>query len=342
MTPDEDEQTKTIEAPSDARRHPAAREIEQLRAALTGLGDEIRSQQRRALRSGEEVGGGSKWGTLFDELRRRVGTLGMVERDPSVDDFGMDASYLERLSPLFNFLYENYWRVDLSGDESLPSKGPVLFVANRSGILPWDGMMLSHAIDRSPVQLERPRFLVEDQLLRLPFAQAQLARVGGIRACRENLDQLISRGHSVIAFPEGARGAARSFRDRYQVGRFGRGGAIRAAIENRIPLVPVGIVGAEEAYPRLGDTATLGRLAARDLGLPVLPITPTFPLLGPLGLLPLPSKWVITIGNPNSLLELERNGASDDVSVSHLTEALREEVQQLVERGLDARSSTWL
>ncbi len=342
MTPDEDERIKSNPVPADERTQRAARQIDQLREALSGLGDEIRSQQRRALRDEGEAGGGSEWGTLFDELRRRVGTFGMVERDPSVDDFGMEASFVERLSPLFDFLYEKYWRVDLTGDESLPSKGPVLFVANRSGLLPWDGMMLSHAIDRSPAQLERPRFLVEDDLLRLPFAQAQLARVGGIRACRENLDQLIARGHSVIAFPEGARGAARSFRDRYQVGRFGRGGAIRAAIENRIPLVPVGIVGAEEAYPRLGDTATLGRLASRDLGLPVLPITPTFPLLGPLGLLPLPSKWVITIGDPISLLELEPDTASDTVSVSHLTEALREEVQQLVARGLDARTSTWL
>jgi 1-acyl-sn-glycerol-3-phosphate acyltransferase len=316
--------------------------MERLRTALTGLGDEIRSQQRRALDSQQEPSTGTEWGSLFDELRRRVGTLGMAERDPTVDDFGMEAGFVERLNPLLDFLYERYWRVDLSGEHHLPAKGPVLFVANRSGLLPWDGMMLSHAIARPPAHLERPRFLVEDDLLRLPFAQAQLARVGAVRACRENLDQLISRGHSVIAFPEGARGAARSFRDRYQVGRFGRGGAIRAAIEDRIPLIPVGIVGAEEAYPRLGDTAALGRLASLDLGLPVLPITPTFPLLGPLGLLPLPSKWVITIGKPISLLDLDPSSANDDVAVSHLTEALREKVQRLVEQGLDARTSTWL
>ncbi|MCH7598615.1 MAG: acyltransferase family protein [Myxococcales bacterium] len=340
MTPDDSARPTGFQR--DERSQHAAPQIEQLRKALTGLGDEIRSQQRRAPDPQRKAGSGTEWGALFDELRRWVGILGMVEQYPGVDDFGMEADYLKRLQPLFDFLYERYWRVQLTGDESLPSKGPVLFVSNRSGLLPWDGMMLSHAIDRSPVQLERPRFLVEDELLRLPFAQAQLARVGGVRACRENLDQLISRGHSVVVFPEGARGAARSFRDRYQVGRFGRGGAIRAAIENRIPLVPVGIVGAEEAYPRLGDTSTLGRLASRDLGLPVLPITPTFPLLGPLGLLPLPSKWVITIGEPISLLELEPDAANDDVSVSHLTEALREEVQRLVERGLEARSSTWL
>lgn len=337
------EETKSLtDVHPEQQRHFAARQIEQLRQALSGLENEIRTQQRRALHSKRESGGGTEWGTLFDELRRRIGTLGMVERNPAVDDFGMEADFVERLEPLFDFLYERYWRVELRGEDSLPSEGPVLFVANRSGVLPWDGMMLSHAIGRCSGTFERPRFLVEDALLRLPFAQSQLARVGGVRACRENLDQLILRGHSVIAFPEGARGAARSFRDRYQVGRFGRGGAIRAAIQDRIPLVPVGIVGAEEAYPRLGDTATLGRLVSRDLGLPALPITPTFPLLGPLGLLPLPSKWVITIGEPISLLELERCAADDDVAVSRLTQALREEVQRLVEQGLDARSSTWL
>ncbi len=326
----------------DARSQPAGIELAQVREAFSGLKEEIRSQQRRALKPHHDSSPGSGWASLFDELRYRVGTLGMVEREPSVDDFGTQADFIERLEPLFDFLYERYWRVDLSGDELLPDEGPVLFVANRSGVLPWDGMMLSHAIARCRSRISRPRFLVEDALLRLPFAQAQLARVGGVRACRENLDQLVSRGHSVIAFPEGARGASRSFRDRYQVGRFGRGGVIRAAIEDRIPLVPVGIVGAEEAYPRLGDTATLAKLASRDLGLPVLPITPTFPLLGPLGLLPLPSKWVIRFGEPVSLLDLEPGAAGDDVAVSHLTESLREQVQQLVELGLDARSSTWL
>lgn len=325
----------------DLRIPAVAEEVEQLSEALSGLLSEIRAQQRRALKPRRETSTGIGWGALFDELRRRVGTLGMVEREPGVDDFGMQADFVVRLQPLLDFLYERYWRVDLSGDEALPSKGPVLFVANRSGVLPWDGMMLSHAIARCPGQIERPRFLVEDALLRLPFAQAQLARVGGVRACRENLAQLIARGHSVIAFPEGERGALRSFRDRYQVGSFADGAVIRVAMEDRIPLVPVGIVGAEEAYPRLGDTATLSKLLSRDLGIPVLPITPTFPLLGPLGLLPLPAKWVIRVGEPVAPPDLGPTAADDDSAVPQLAEALREQVQQLVEQALDARSSTW-
>jgi 1-acyl-sn-glycerol-3-phosphate acyltransferase len=319
----------------------ALRELEPLRDALSGLSEEIRAQQRRALKPQRESGAGIEWDALFDELRRRVGTLGMVERDPAVDDFGMQADFVERLTPLLEFLYERYWRVDFLGENSLPSRGPVLFVANRSGVLSWDGMMLSHAIDRCDGQLGRPRFLVEDALLRLPFAQAQLARVGGVRACRENVEQLISRGHSVIAFPEGERVASRSFRQRYQVADFASGDQIAAAIEAQIPLVPVGIVGAEEAYPRLGDISTLAKLVSRELKLPALPITPIFPLLGPLGLLPLPSKWVIALGDPISASELGAVGGDESLAGSRPGEVLRGEVRRLVERALDARSSSW-
>ena len=106
--------------------------------------------------------------------------------------------------------------------------------------------------------------------------------------------------------------------------------------------MPVGIVGAEEAYPRLGDTEMLSRLMSVNVGLPVLPVTPTFPLLGPLGLLPLPSKWAICLGEPISLRDLERDTASNQVEVARLTEGLRAKVQALVKQGLETRSSTWL
>lgn len=306
-------------------------DLAELRSALRGLSREIRSQQRRALKPRREAAPGRDGTRLFDELRRRIGSLGMSERNPSVDDFGLQPDFVDRLLPLLDFLYERYWRVELLGEAHLPVRGPVLFVANRAGIVPWDGMMLSHAVDRCSDTLDRPRFLVEDEVLRIPFAQAQLARVGGVRACAENFEDLVDRGHSVIGFPEGARGVLHSFRDRYQVGRFERGEVVEAALRREVPIVPVGIVGAEEAVPRLGDTRTLSKLASRDLGLPILPITPTFPLLGPLGLLPLPSRWVIHFGRP--VVETEP---------ARLLDHLRVELQYLVERGLDARTSIWL
>ena len=159
----------------------------------------------------------------------------------------------------------------------------------------------------------------------LPFAQPLLARFGGVRACRENTDRLLRRGRSVLAFPEGEKGAAKDFRQRYQLQRFGRGGAVRAALECKVPLVPVGIVGAEETHPILFKS----RLAGRAAGFPFLPVTPTFPLLGPLGLLPLPAKWSIEIGEPLDLDGSDDSAARDELYISRMNEQLRVRVRDL-------------
>jgi 1-acyl-sn-glycerol-3-phosphate acyltransferase len=326
-----------------AARDVEREDLEALREALDGLrceirqrfggaarGEAIRARAARALRS-------SGWDELFGELRRRFGTLGMVGRSGEVDEFGMDEVSLRRARLLLDFLFEHYWRVDLAGLEHLPEKGPCLIVANRAGLPPYDGLMLSHAIERLHASRERPRFFVADWLMTAPFVQATLARLGGVRACRENAARLLGAGHFVVVFPEGVKGAAKVFRERYQLKRFGRGGVIRVALETGAPLVPVGIVGAEEAHPILFKWQT----PARAVGLPFLPVTPTFPWLGPLGALPLPSKWVIRIGSPVSFSELAPDAASDELLLSRLTEELRSEIQALVRTGLDARESVW-
>jgi 1-acyl-sn-glycerol-3-phosphate acyltransferase len=170
-----------------------------------------------------------------------------------------------------------------------------------------------------------------------PFVQPVLARLGGVRACRENAARLLGAGAFVVVFPEGVKGAAKVFRERYQLKRFGRGGVIRVALESGAPLVPVGIVGAEEVHPVLFKW----RAPARPLGLPYLPVTPTLPMLGPVGVLPLPSKWVIRIGRPVAFGDLAPDAARDELLLSRLTEELRSEIQALVRVGLDARESIW-
>ena len=300
--------------------------LSRLRSASRGLASEIRSQQRRTLQPERESASGQEWGSLFDELRRRITSLGAPgEGAPEPGDFD------ERLLPLLDFLFDRYWRVELRSDWNLPARGPVLLVANRAGVLPRDGMMLSHAASRLFDDAARPRILVEEEVVRLPFAEAQFARVGGVPARLDQYEALANAGHSVVHFPEGARGVLHSFRERYRVGDFTRLEVIEAALARGVPIVPVGIVGAEEAAPRLGDARILSRLIAREVRVPVLPMTPTFPLLGPMGLLPLPSRWVIAIGAP------VEGGKAEAVA-----DRLRREVQALVERGLDARSSTWL
>ncbi len=306
-----------------------------LTQALAALRQEIRA--RFPGHGGDPAPADFDWDALYMNLRRRFGTFGMSERSGEVDEFGMDEVVLRRARPALDFLYDQYWRVSLSGIENLPASGPCLLVANHSGLLPYDGLMLAHGIERSHASHERPRFLAADWLITLPFVQSYLARLGGVRACRENAERLLESKRFLIAFPEGVKGAAKVFRERYRLKRLGRGGVLRVALETGAPLVPVGIVGAEEAHPILFKWTT----PARAMGLPFLPVTPTFPWLGPLGFLPLPTKWVIRIGEPLALGHLAPDASADELLISRLTEDLRIQIQKLVDVGLAERESVW-
>jgi 1-acyl-sn-glycerol-3-phosphate acyltransferase len=314
-------------------------EVAAVREALDSLRQEIR--ERFPAWTGDDLDGPAMepvdWNGAWDAVRRRVSTLGMSERSGEVDEFGMDEIVLRRARALFDLLYERYWRVHLAGMEHVPDAGPCLLVANHSGLLPYDGLMLSHAIYRKHPQRVYPRFFVADWLITLPFVQPYLARLGGVRACRENAERLLDSNHFVVVFPEGVKGAAKVFRERYRLQRFGRGGVVRVALEHGVPIVPIGIVGAEEAHPILFKWGT----PARAVGLPFLPVTPTFPLLGPLGLLPLPTKWVIRIGEPIPLEHLDRDAADDELLISRINEDLRTRIQSLVDTGLADRESVW-
>ena len=222
-------------------------DLEALQDALEELRREIRerfggrSELPEAPDHTEPVSGPA-WEEILGELRRRLSSFGMSERSGEVDEFGMDEVVLRRARPLFDFLYDRYWRVDLDGLSRLPAKGPCLLVANRSGLLPYDGLVISHAIERFHAPGQRPRFFVADWLMTLPFVQPYLARLGGVRACRENAERLLGAGHFVAVFPEGAKGATKVFAERYRLKRFGRGGVVRVALESGAPLVPVVLV----------------------------------------------------------------------------------------------------
>jgi 1-acyl-sn-glycerol-3-phosphate acyltransferase len=312
--------------------------------ALAGLRAEIRrrvapprEEEAEAAAPGEPGTPGFDWVALVEDLRRRLGQLGMRERSGEVDDFGLDPETIRSARPLLDFLRRRWWRVEVVGLEHVPDDRAVLFVANHSGLLPWDGLLLAETVAAAHGASRRPRFLIADWLITLPFVQPALAKLGGVRACRENAERLLESGCSVVAFPEGVKGAAKSFRDRYRLQRFGRGGAVRLALAADVPVVPVAIVGAEEAHPILFKVET----PARALGLPFLPVTPTFPWLGPLGALPLPSKWVISFGEPLGATPRGPEAASDDLLVARLTEELRSEVQRLVREALRIRQGVF-
>ena len=279
----------------------------------------------------------SPWLELLGVLRSQIQNLGMSERTGEIDALGMDPEALHRNASVLDFLVDHYWRVDLQGAHNLPDKGACLLVANHSGLLPWDGLVLAHLLGRGRDPLERPRFFVADWLMTLPFAMPILTRLGGVRACRENAEWLLRNDRCAIVFPEGAKGATKVFRERYQVQRFGRGGVVKVALQTGAPLIPVGVAGAEEAHPILFKSARAGR----PLGLPFLPVTPTFPLLGPVGAVPLPTKWAVCVGEPLVLPDNGAEAARDPLLISRLTEELRQSVQNLVHEALDARDGVW-
>jgi 1-acyl-sn-glycerol-3-phosphate acyltransferase len=306
-----------------------------LSRALEGLRRELRQRLEDAGAAASGAVSSDDLFELFNRVRKAANSFGMRDRSVDVDEFGLDPAAVERSRPLLDFLCERWWRVEVEGLEYLDSEEPALLVANHSGLLPYDGLVLAHVIERATGR--RPRFLVADWLVTLPFAQPRLARLGGVRACRENAQRLLRAGHSVIAFPEGAKGAAKVFADRYRVQRFGRGGVVRVALEERVPLVPVSVVGAEEAHPILFKLRTV----ARSVGLPFVPVTPTFPWLGPAGLLPLPSKWRLRIGAPMPTEGVGAESADDEVLISRMTEELRQRIQAMVDEDRRARAGVF-
>jgi 1-acyl-sn-glycerol-3-phosphate acyltransferase len=270
-------------------------------------------------------------GGVRDALRRTTRRLdGRYEED----DWGFDEEFVELVFPLFEFLYERWWRVQTSGIQHVPSHGRALLVSNHAGILPWDGTMISFAIQREHPLPRYPRFLVLNWAFDLPFVSVAMRKLGGVVASPYNALQLLERDDLVAVFPEGVKGAGKPFAERYRLQRFGRGGFVEIALRSRSPIVPVAVVGSEEIYPKLGESPTVGRL----IGAPYFPLTPIFPWLGPLGVVPLPSKWRIEFCEPIDTAEYGPDAAEDRSLVFALSERVRETIQQklydnLVKRG---------
>ncbi|MBK7586799.1 MAG: acyltransferase family protein [Myxococcales bacterium] len=273
-----------------------------------------------------------------DYYLRQWGRLGMRSRSEEVDDFGLDPSYEARLLPLLDFLYQRYFRVEAAGLEHIPATGRCLVVANHSGTLPLDGVMLRTMLRLAPAAQRELRWLAEDFIYYLPFLGAFMNRIGAVRACQENAERLLSKGSLVAVFPEGVKGIGKLYRERYKLQRFGRGGFIRLALRTQTPLVPCAIIGAEEASPLLYRIDSLSKL----IGLPYVPVTPTFPALGPLGLLPAPTKWQIVVGEPLSLEGYGPEAADDHVLVGRLSERVRATIQRMLDTGIAQRQSVWL
>jgi len=261
-------------------------------------------------------------------LRRRV------TGDYSVDEYGFDPDLTERFfMAALRPIAQKWFRIDVRGVENIPTSGGALVVSNHSGTVPIDGLMTMVAIHDATGRFLRP--LGADLVFKLPFVSGMARKGGATLACNEDAERMLSGGELVGVWPEGFKGIGKPYADRYKLQRFGRGGFVSAALRTGVPIIPLSVVGAEEIYPLIGNVPALARL----LGVPYLPITPFFPLLGPLGMVPLPSKWLIEFGEPIRTDELDPGAADDPMLVFNVTDQVRETIQQTLYSLLMQRKS---
>jgi 1-acyl-sn-glycerol-3-phosphate acyltransferase len=269
-------------------------------------------------------------GLSADDVESQVAaTLAFVRRrlsgDYTVDDFGFDRDFTENAYlPLLRPLYKSWFRVEVRGIENIPSVGGALIVANHSGTIALDSLMTQVAVHDEHPDHRFLRMLGADLVFRTPVVGAVARKSGATLAANPDAERLLAAGELAGVWPEGFKGVGKPFSERYKLQRFGRGGFVAAALRTKVPIVPCSIVGAEEIYPILGNLKTVARL----VGAPYIPVTPTFPLLGPLGLIPLPSKWIIEFGAPVETAALGPQSADDPMVVFDLTDRVRETIQQ--------------
>jgi 1-acyl-sn-glycerol-3-phosphate acyltransferase len=263
-------------------------------------------------------------------LRRRL------TGEYAVDEYGFDPEVAERFFlATLRPIAEKWFRIEVRGADNIPTDGGALVVSNHSGTLPVDGLMTMVSVHDQTGRFLRP--LGADLVFRLPVVSTMARKGGATLACNEDAERMLGGGELVGVWPEGFKGIGKPYADRYKLQRFGRGGFVSAAIRTGVPIVPLSVVGAEEIYPLVGNIPTLARL----LGVPYVPVTPFFPWLGPLGLVPLPSKWLLEFGEPIRTDEFEAGAADDPMLVFNVTDQVRETIQQTLYTLLMQRESVF-
>lgn len=196
------------------------------------------------------------------------GVSAVVGEAPTSDRWGRNATFVERLGPINDFLFERWFRTQVEGVENIPDGGALL-VANHAGALPPDALQIQWALHR---MLDRDVYMMGDRVFsRLPFLSWLFRRAGGIEANAETARKLLGEeGYLGLVFPEGSEGTAKHMSERYRLARFGRGGFVRVAMDARVPVVPVAVLGASEAMPVLANMELLAKL----LDIPYAPLAP--------------------------------------------------------------------
>jgi 1-acyl-sn-glycerol-3-phosphate acyltransferase len=213
-----------------------------------------------------------------------------------------------------------------------------MIVANHAGTFPVDALMTR--LDILETTGRHSRELAADLVFRLPFIGHLGRKTGATLADTNDARKLLARGELVAVWPEGYKGLGKPYKERYQLKRFGRGGFVETALRAQVPIIPTAIIGSEEIYPLVFDV----KLLAKMLGVPYFPITAQMlaaPLVGPLSMIPLPSKWLIEYGEPIDTTLYGRDAADDPMTVFDLADQIRDTVQQMLITHLMGRRSVF-
>ena len=280
--------------------------------------------------------------TVDPAVRDEIARMTEPRREEAIEagsesDYGLDLDFRSRSEPLFKFLWDSYWRCDVTGMENVPMDGPSILVGNHSGGLPLDATMVAYCLssDDGPGRVVRP--LYDKFVEGMGPVKGMYRKLGGVPARYAVADELLERGQIPMIFPEGVGGVAKLYDERYRVGKFSSSAA-RLSCRHRVPIIPFAVIGAEETYPMIGRSAQLGKL----LGAPYVPITPFFPMLGLAGIIPLPTKWYIAFGKRIYLYRESRFRGDHVMDFDAMSDRLRRTVQILVDRHLERRASIFL
>ena len=267
--------------------------------------------------------------------------LSPIEPDRTLDDWGRSERFEEAFdATLVEFFYRYWFRCEVDGIENVPTEGGTLLVSNHSGALPPDAAMIGKAI-RDEHPHPRPLYMTVEHFFKgYPGFSALLPKIGCVPAHPANVHRLLyDERQLVLVFPEGRKGTEKLVKDRYRVQRFGRGGFVEAAMRAQAQLLPVCVVGAEEAAPVFAQS----KLMQRVTGLLYFPITPTFPWLGPLGMLGyLPAKFRIRFLEPIDTTKMGAEPAEDKALVQSVAQEVRARIQEGLHEMVKQRKSVWI
>ena len=258
-------------------------------------------------------------------------------RVSDVDEWGRSEHMRELARRLYDPLYRRWFRVEWEGLEKIPLDGGALLVANHAGAIPSDAPAIMHGIE---TELNRPVYGLAEYIFReVPVVGTLWSRVGGVTAQPDNAYRLLREQRQlVLVFPEGTKGTSKSYTERYQLRRFGRGGFVEIAMRAGVPIVPIVVVGAEESMPIVFKIPQL----AKVLGVPYVPVTANMLAFGPLGLVAyFPSKFKLRVLDPIHFDVPPEQPRYSRSKVMDESEAIREKIQDALYEMLRKRQSVW-